>query len=64
MTVPKGKTRFRFVGQHLDDLADGRVLEPGSFIDLTTVEAVDPHNAQRIADGLLIEAPANKKESD
>lgn len=56
MTAPaKGKTRYRFVGQHLDDLADGRTLEPGLFYDLTADEVADPHNAARITDGVLIE---------
>lgn len=62
------KTHYRFVGTHVDDLADGRILEPGQFIDLTDEEATDPHNALRIEAGLLIEVekkqPASRKEGD
>lgn len=49
------KTSFRFVGRHVDDLADGRSLEPGQFVELTQAELDDPHNQQRISEGLLIE---------
>lgn len=52
------KTKYRFVGQHLDDLADGRILEPGEAYTLTPDEIEDPHNQQRISDGLLLELPA------
>lgn len=49
------KTTFRFVGQHLDDLADGRILEPGATYNLDKEATEDPHNAQRITEGLLVE---------
>ena len=54
------KTRFRFVGRHIDDLADGRILEPGQFVELNDSEIDDPHNQLRISDGLLIEVDKPK----
>jgi len=54
------KTSFRFVGRHIDDLADGRTIEPGQFVDLTQAEIDDPHNAQRISEGLLVEVDKPK----
>jgi hypothetical protein len=59
MTTAATKTRLKFVGRHLDDLADGRVLEPGEIYTLTAAELADPHNQLRIESGLLIEAPAH-----
>lgn len=48
-------TEFKYVGRHVDDLADGRVVEPGqSGIELDELQQADPHNAQRIQAGLLI----------
>lgn len=42
---------YRYVGQHLDDLADGRQLEPGGFYEL---DPAQPHNRRLIDDGLLV----------
>lgn len=53
------KQRFRWDGVHLDDLADGRTLEPGQVYTLTASEQADPHNAQRIESGLLLELAAH-----
>lgn len=65
MTTAATKTRFRFVGSHLDDLADGRTLEPHEIITLTVEEQADPHNKQRIDAGLLQELPpTHQKGSD
>lgn len=47
-------TEFKYVGLHLDDVADGRLLEPGRTVDLDEQQQADPHNAQRIKAGLLI----------
>jgi hypothetical protein len=55
------RTKYRFVGGHVDDLHDGRPLVPGEFYELTEEEVADPHNAQRITDGLLMEIPPAKK---
>jgi hypothetical protein len=49
--------RYRYVGAHLDDLHDGRIIEPGAYVTLTDEEADHPHNQHRFDDGLLIEAP-------
>jgi pyruvate/2-oxoglutarate dehydrogenase complex dihydrolipoamide acyltransferase (E2) component len=47
-------TDYKYVGRHLDDLHDGRVVAPGQTVDLDDRAAADPHNAQRIQAGLLI----------
>lgn len=60
------KTKYRFVGPHVDDLHDGRLLEPGGFYTLTPDEAGQPHNALRIEAGLLVpveERPKAGKET-
>lgn len=63
MTVKSHKKdEYRFVGRHIDDLADGRTLEPGGFYHLNADQAALPHNKQRIDAGLLI--PTNPKERD
>lgn len=56
------KTKFRFVGAHVDDLADGRILEPGGFYELTTDEQADAHNRRHIDNGRLIEATGKKED--
>lgn len=55
------RTEFKFVGAHLDDLADGRILEPGTTYLLDQKEVEDTHNAQRIEAGLLIETASAKE---
>lgn len=60
-TLSAGKSRFVFVGTHLDDLADGHVLEPGVTYTLTKAEIDHPHNARLIATGLLLELAAPAK---
>jgi hypothetical protein len=47
--------RYRFVGSHADQLASGRPIAPGEFVDLTAEEAKDPYNAMLIADGNLVD---------
>lgn len=69
MTKPKTETaepvEFKFVGPHLDNLADGRLLEPGRFYKLDPDQVDHPANARLIAEGLLLEPPAKTaKESD
>jgi hypothetical protein len=56
-------TRYRFVGQHVDDLHDGRTLEPGAFVNLTAAELEQPHNLRLIEEGHLVDA-AEKKEGN
>lgn len=51
---------YRYVGPHLDDLHDGRIVEPGQLVTLTHEQATDPHNQQRIQTGLLVLAAADR----
>lgn len=58
------KTDYRFTGTHVDNLDDGRVLEPLAKVGLTADEAKGPHAARMIGEGLLVEIqkPPTKKE--
>ena len=47
----------KFVGTHLDDLHDGRILEPGKTVRLDQRAVEHPHNQRLIAEGKLIELP-------
>lgn len=47
---------YRFIGDHAQDLASGRLLDPGEdFIELTPEDLEDPHNVRLIEEGLLVE---------
>ena len=46
--------KYKFVGEHPEDLASGQLLEPGESVNLTNEEADDPHNQALMADGKLI----------
>lgn len=46
--------KYRFVGNHADQLADGRPVAPGEFVNLSDEEMEDPHNAMLATDGHLI----------
>jgi hypothetical protein len=48
--------RFKLIGGHPEDLADGRVLVPGTYTDLTVEQQEDEHNKRLIDEGLLIPA--------
>lgn len=48
------KEKFRFIGDHPEDLASGQVLAPGQHVTLSKDEVADDHNARLIADGKLI----------
>lgn len=52
--------RHRNISSHVEDLHDGRVVEPGGFAELTVEEEKEPHNARLIEEGLLIPAPEAK----
>ena len=52
-------TEHKYVGKHLDDLADGRVLVPGQTYELDDAALAEPHNVQRIDEGLLIPVQTN-----
>lgn len=45
---------YRNVSDHPEELAGGRTLEPGEFVDLSDEEAKDPYNAALISDGTLV----------
>jgi hypothetical protein len=47
---------YKLVGGHLQDLADGRVLEPGQTTTLTSDALADPHNQRLVDAGLLVTA--------
>lgn len=53
---------YKFVGGHVDDLADGRVLVPGDTYQLTDEQLDEPHNKRHIDAHLLL--PVEKKERD
>jgi hypothetical protein len=63
VTTKTKKTSFRYVGTHVGDLHDGSPLEPGEFVQLDDDAITDPHNARLISEGLLLEVPAEKKET-
>jgi hypothetical protein len=48
------KTEHRWVGTHVQDLADGRMLAIGEFVELDDEDLKDPHNARLIEEGLLV----------
>lgn len=48
---------FKYVGQHLDDLHDGRGVEPGQTVELDQEAQESPHNMRLVADGLLLPLP-------
>jgi hypothetical protein len=49
-------TPYKMVGDHPEDLADGRVLGPGEVAELSEEDLEDPHNQRLVDEGLLIEA--------
>lgn len=50
--------RYRNIDQGPRDLADGRIVPRGGWVELTAAEAKEPHNAALIDEGFLI--PADK----
>jgi hypothetical protein len=55
--------KYKMVGDHPEDLADGRVLGPGEEADLDKDAVGDPHNQRLIEEGLLIEAESGEEKS-
>jgi hypothetical protein len=51
---------YRFIGTHADQLASGRQIEPGQKVPAAAVNKDDP----LLADGLLVEIPAEKKQKE
>jgi hypothetical protein len=52
---------YRFVGNHAQDLADGRMLAPGESVVLSEEDVRDPHNEALLADEVLI--PVDEKQA-
>lgn len=48
------KATHKFVGTHLEDLADGRLLEPGESYELDAAAVEHPHNVRLLEEGKLI----------
>lgn len=46
---------YKLGGLHPQDLASGRLLEPGETVELTDEEARDPHNKALIDSGVLFD---------
>jgi hypothetical protein len=46
---------FRFDGSHVEDLDDGRTVEPGQIFELTPDAAALPRATALIENGLLVE---------
>jgi hypothetical protein len=49
------------LGTTPDELAGGRPVEPGSFVDLDDDAAQEAHNARLISEGKLVAAPEPEK---
>lgn len=62
-TPQKEGEMYKLVGGHAEDLADGRVLEPGQQAPLTSAEADDAHNRRLLDEGLLVKVAAEKGDS-
>ena len=60
----KNSDSFRSVSSHVEDLASGRTLAPGEFVDLTKEEQKDPHNARLLEEGILISTDATEEGSN
>lgn len=45
---------YKHVGNHAEDLADGRMVGPGEVIELDEDAVRDPHNERLLAEGILI----------
>lgn len=49
--------RYKFIGTHVGDLHDGRILEPGGYYELTKEDLGESHNKRYVDEGQLISAP-------
>jgi pyruvate/2-oxoglutarate dehydrogenase complex dihydrolipoamide acyltransferase (E2) component len=52
---------YKLVGDHPEDLADGRVIGVGERIELDEETVKDPHNQSLLDDGKLIEVEADQE---
>lgn len=50
----KTEYEFRYIGDHAQDLADGRVLGQNATVKLTEEHFEDDHNKRLLREGLLI----------
>ncbi len=50
--------RYRNVGKHSEDVADGRTVAPGEYIDLS---GDHPHDKRKIDAGVLLAVPPPKE---
>jgi hypothetical protein len=46
--------KYRYIGTRADQLANGRPVGPGDFVELTDEDLREPHNEMLAADGKLI----------
>jgi hypothetical protein len=54
---------YRFIGTHADQLASGRQVAPGDKVPASAVITDKDNPDPLLAEGLLIEIPAKKKEA-
>jgi hypothetical protein len=54
---------YKMVGDHPEDLADGRVLGPGEVTELSDEDLEDPHNQRLIEEGVLIPVEETEEQS-
>lgn len=53
---------YRYIGEHAENLASGRPLEPGEFVDLTDEQLGESYNTHLLNEGLLIPVDGAKGE--
>jgi hypothetical protein len=53
--------KYRYVGEVVGELANGRPLAHGDIIDLSSKEAEEPHNQDMIDNGKLLAVQTGKK---
>jgi hypothetical protein len=46
---------YKHVGNHAEDLADGRMLAPGETVKLNDKQLAEPHNQRLITEGILLD---------
>lgn len=46
--------KFRCASTHPEDLASGRVVAPGEFVEMPKDEYTDPYNLSKLAEGAFI----------
>ena len=51
---------YKHLGEHADELANGRPVGPGEILSLTAEEEKDPHNESLIERGILVSTTPDK----